>query len=35
MLEHGAGEPANGADFKRLAAMHTFGDVGRAAACRV
>ncbi|TXS45565.1 carboxymuconolactone decarboxylase family protein [Streptomyces sp. uw30] len=26
-LEPGAGEPANGADFKRLATVHTFGDV--------
>ncbi|MBY8880129.1 carboxymuconolactone decarboxylase family protein [Actinacidiphila acidipaludis] len=26
-LEPGEGEPANGADFKRLATMHTFGDV--------
>jgi Carboxymuconolactone decarboxylase family len=25
-LEPGAGEPANGADFKRLATLHTFGD---------
>jgi 4-carboxymuconolactone decarboxylase len=25
-LEPGAGEPANGADFKRLATVHTFGD---------
>ena len=25
-LEPGVGEPANGADFKRLATMHTFGD---------
>jgi hypothetical protein len=26
MLEPGAGEPANSADFKRLATVHTFGD---------
>lgn len=26
LLEPGAGEPANGADFKRLATVHTFGD---------
>jgi 4-carboxymuconolactone decarboxylase len=25
-LETGPGEPANGADFKRLATLHTFGD---------
>jgi 4-carboxymuconolactone decarboxylase len=25
-LEPGPGEPANGADFKRLATLHTFGD---------
>ncbi|MGW3668253.1 carboxymuconolactone decarboxylase family protein [Streptomyces sp. NPDC005141] len=25
-LEPGTGEPANGADFKRLATVHTFGD---------
>ncbi|HEU5333572.1 MAG TPA: carboxymuconolactone decarboxylase family protein [Actinocrinis sp.] len=25
-LEPGVGEPANGADFKRLATVHTFGD---------
>ena len=26
LLEPGAGEPANSADFKRLATIHTFGD---------